>query len=361
MKPLEKLHSLGQSIWYDNVERGLIESGEMKKLIDQGVRGVTSNPTIFEKAIVGGNNYDAAIREAVDKGLDIDALYDHLVFHDIQSVADLLKPVYDASNGVDGYVSLEVSPKLSDDAEGTVREALRLKNALQKDNLMVKVPATAAGIKAIRELIAEGVNVNVTLIFGQKQYADVLDAYISGLEERHAKGLSLNVHSVASFFVSRVDGMIDKKLAEVGADDLQGKAAVANAKLAYRHFVEVTGSDRWKKLASAGAHVQRPLWASTSTKNPSYPNLLYVDTLVGPDTVNTVPPATLEHILAKDEYDRTVDANVDEAFSQVKAIEAKGILLEDVAAQLLSDGLESFAKSFDSLMDALAKGLQAAK
>lgn len=255
-----------------------------------------------------------------------------------------------------------MSPKLSDDAEGTVREGLRLKEALQRDNLMVKVPATEAGIQAIRQLIAKGVNVNVTLIFGQKQYASVLDAYLSGLEDRLAQGLPLNVHSVASFFVSRVDGLVDKKLANVsGGEALQGKAAVANAKLAYSHFVEVTQSDRWKKLAAAGAHVQRPLWASTSTKNPSYPNLLYVDTLVGPDTVNTVPPVTLEHILAKEDYERTVDVNVDEAVAQINAIEAKGILLEDVAAQLLSEGLESFAKSFDSLMDALAKGLQAAK
>lgn len=361
MKSLENLHSLGQSIWYDNVERGLIESGEMARLISEGVRGVTSNPTIFEKAIVGSNNYDVAFKEAAAQNLSVDGLYDHLVFHDIRAVADLLKPVYDASHGVDGYVSLEVSPELSQDAEGTVREALRLKEALKRDNLMIKVPATTAGIQAVRELIAHGVNVNVTLIFGVKQYASVLEAYIAGLEHRHAKGLSLDVHSVASFFVSRVDTLVDKKLSETGGESLQGKAAVANAKMAYQHFVKVSNSDRWQQLANAGASLQRPLWASTGTKNPNYPVLLYVDTLVGPNTVNTVPPSTLTHILARDEYERTVDVNIDESMADIAAIEAKGILLDDVGEALLAEGLASFEKSFEALMSALAERLQATK
>lgn len=362
MKPLEKLHSLGNSIWYDNVERGLIESGEMARLVAEGVRGVTSNPTIFEKAIVGGSNYDAAIQEAATRDLTVDELYDHLVFHDIRAVADILRPVYDSSKGVDGYVSLEVAPELAEDTEGTVREALRLKAALERPNLMVKVPATDAGIRAVERLIAEGVNINVTLIFGLEQYGRVLEAYIAGLEARHAKGLSLDVASVASFFISRVDTLVDKKLAAVSApESIHGKAAVANAKLAYQHFLEVSQSSRWQTLATAGAKVQRPLWASTSTKNPAYPVLLYVDTLVGPDTVNTVPPATLKQILETSDFSRTLDVDFATAGKQVADIEQLGISLQNVGETLLAEGLTSFRQSFEALMGALADRLQAAK
>lgn len=362
MKPLEKLHSLGNSIWYDNVERGLIESGEMARLVGEGVRGVTSNPTIFEKAIVGGSNYDAAIQEAVSKNLTVDGLYDHLVFHDIQAVADILRPVYESSQGVDGYVSLEVAPELAEDTDGTVREALRLKKALNRDNLMVKVPATDAGIRAVEKLIGEGVNINVTLIFGLEQYGRVLEAYIAGLEARKSRGLSLDVASVASFFVSRVDTLVDKQLTELGApESIHGKAAVANAKVAYKHFQKVTQSSRWQVLADAGAKVQRPLWASTSTKNPAYPVLLYVDTLVGPHTVNTVPPATLKHIFETSDFSRTLDVDFASAENDLAAVEKVGVSMKQAGETLLSEGLASFKKSFETLMAALSERLQAAK
>ncbi|SHJ89573.1 transaldolase [Alicyclobacillus tolerans] len=361
MNALQQLHQLGQSIWYDNVERGLIESGEMAKLISQGVRGVTSNPTIFEKAILGGHHYDEAIAEAVRKNFTLDELYDDLVFHDILAVAKLLRPVYDESKGEDGYVSLEVSPRLAQDQEGTVKEALRLWRALQQPNLMIKVPATDAGIGAVQELIREGVNVNVTLIFGLHQYAQVLEAYIRGLEARHQAGQSLHVASVASFFVSRVDTHVDHQLQEKGNQELQGKAAVANAQLAYQHFMKVSQSDRWKKLSDAGAQPQRPLWASTSTKNPSYSPLLYVETLVGPQTVNTVPPVTLEHILKAEQFSRTVDADLSNAEKTVHDLRAIGLDLEEVGKVLLREGLDSFSKSFTTLWDALQKRIDEAK
>jgi len=360
MLPLKELLNHGQSIWYDNVERGLIRSGAMKDLVDVGVRGVTSNPTIFEKAIVGTSHYDDAVMEVRKDGGTVDALYDHLVFEDIRSVADLLVPVHQSSQGVDGYVSLEVSPKLSNDTAGTVKEALRLQGALERDNLMIKVPATAAGIVAIRKLIEKGVNVNVTLIFGLAQYTDVLEAYVAGLEARKAAGLSLDVASVASFFVSRVDSLIDgrlDKLASSAAKELQGKAAIANAKMAYKHFAEVSDSPRWQVLAAAGAKVQRPLWASTGTKNPAYPPLLYITELVGADTVNTVPPATLEHIFKAGGFSSTIDKDVDDAKQLIRQIEALGISMAEVEATLLSQGLASFEASFNALMSVLAERL----
>ncbi|WP_258112266.1 transaldolase [Alicyclobacillus sp. SP_1] len=358
MNALEQLHTLGQSIWYDNVERGLLESGEMARLIANGVRGVTSNPTIFEKAILGSSSYDQAIAEAVSQRMTVDELYDHLVFHDIRAVADLLAPVYQSSRGIDGYVSIEVSPALAEDADGTVREAHRLRQAVGRDNVMIKVPATHAGIEAVERLIAEGVPVNVTLIFGLTQYGRVLEAYIAGLESRQKQGLSLDVASVASFFVSRVDTLVDKEVSNKKLPtELAGKAAVANAKLAYAHFKTVSESDRWQSLATSGARVQRPLWASTSTKNPAYPVLLYVQTLVGPHTVNTVPPATLTHIEQASEFERSVDVDVPSCRAAIAELESAGISMEQVSEQLLDEGLQGFRKSFDQLMGALTERL----
>ncbi|MCA9915754.1 MAG: transaldolase, partial [Anaerolineae bacterium] len=288
---MTKLHDLlqhGQSIWIDYIRRQYIQDGGMQQAIDDGVRGVTSNPAIFEKAIAGSNDYDSDIQTMVAEGKTTDEIYEALAIADIQAAADLFRPVYDASNGVDGYVSLEVSPTLARDTQGTIEEARRLFATVDRPNVMIKVPATPEGIPAIETLIGEGINVNVTLMFSMKHYEDVANAYITGLERFAAANGDLSkVASVASFFVSRVDSKIDPMLEEKGASELMGKVAIANSKVVYQRFKEIFSSERWNNLAKQGARVQRPLWASTSTKNPEYPDTLYVDTLIGADTVNT--------------------------------------------------------------------------
>ena len=307
MGKLNELAALGQSIWYDNIRRALIDSGELQALLDAGVRGVTSNPSIFEKAIAGSADYDEAIQALVKEDKSVKEIYENLTLEDIQRTADLLRPIYDRSRGVDGYASLEVSPRLAHDTEGTVSEALRLFAALDRPNVMIKVPATPAGIPAIVALIGEGINVNVTLIFALSTYEAVAEAYLSGLAELTGRGGNLSrTASVASFFISRVDSAVDLALAEHGNDELQGKIAIANAKVAYRRFQEIFSGQRWDKLVDRGARVQRPLWASTSTKNPSYPDTLYVDELIGAETVNTVPPSTLNFFLDHGRVDSTL-------------------------------------------------------
>ena len=292
---IKKLTALGQSLWYDNIQRKLLVNGELKAMIDRGdIRGVTSNPTIFQNAIAKTNDYDAALTPLAWAGWDAEKIFWQLAVEDIQEACDLFRPLYDESKGGDGYVSIEVSPFLARDTDGTIKQAQELWARVNRPNLMVKIPATKEGVPAIRASIAAGINVNVTLIFSLSRYAEVMNAYLEGIEERVSKDLPVqHVASVASFFVSRVDTKVDPKLPEDSA--LRGKAAVANAKLAYEQFESIFTSPRFATLkARFRARVQRPLWASTGTKNPKYPDTLYVDELIGPDTVNTVPPATLD-------------------------------------------------------------------
>ncbi len=298
MNPIEKLHSLGQSIWYDNIERRLLKSGELAAMIERGeIRGVTSNPSIFHNAIAKSNDYDAALVPLAKDGVGKEEIYETLAVDDIRAACDLFRPLYDETNGGDGYVSLEVNPYLAHDAAGTAVDAARLWTWVDRPNLMIKIPATKAGLPAITKSIAKGINVNVTLIFSIERYEKVMEAYLAGLEQRLAAGLPIeSVASVASFFVSRIDSNVDARLEAIGsqpAANLQGRVAVANAKLAYAAHKKIFAGSRWEKLRASGGYAQRALWASTSTKNPSYSETKYIDELIGPNTVNTVPPATL--------------------------------------------------------------------
>ena len=354
---LQEAQRLGQSIWYDNMRRGLLASGELKKLIEQGITGLTSNPTIFEKAIAGSTDYDKALMSLAREGKDTMEIYEALTVEDIQAAADLLHFVYDRTGGSDGYASLEVSPTLAHDTEGTVAEAKRLFAALNRPNVMVKVPATPEGIPAIRRLIGEGINVNVTLLFSLEAYRQVMEAYITGLEDLVRKGGDVSrVASVASFFVSRVDTAVDTLLEErirQGPEklkDLLGKAALANAKLAYRESKSTFGSQRFAPLQARGAHVQRPLWASTGSKNSAYSDVLYVESLIGPDTVNTVPPATLTAFLEHGHAKTTLEQDMQGAERIIEALEEANISINRVTAKLLADGVKSFTDSFNKLL-----------
>ncbi len=349
---LNELHTLGQSMWYDNIARDLLESGSIKALIDQGIRGLTSNPAIFQKAITSGTAYDQQLSALKGQPLDAKTVYEALAIRDIQAAADLLRGVYDESKGVDGYVSLEVAPTLANDTPGTIDEAARLWGEVNRPNLMIKIPATEAGIPAIIETIANGINVNVTLIFSRVMYGKVMDAYLAGLERRAEAGHSVDVASVASFFVSRVDSMIDDMLGD-GKDELKGQAGIANAKLAYQDFKAVFTGARWEALKEKGARVQRPLWASTSTKDPAYPDTMYVDTLIGAHTVNTAPPHTIDAFIDHGVVAQTVEDGVDEANALVEKLAGVGIEMEDVTAKLLEEGVAKFMKPFDVLLDAI--------
>ena len=344
---------LGQSIWYDNIRRGLIKSGELMALIDLGVTGVTSNPAIFEKAIAGSTDYDEALLELASGNKTSQELFEAFAIEDIRAAAGLLRPIYDRTGGVDGYASLEVSPNLAHDTEGTVAEAQRLFAALDRPNVMVKVPATPEGIPAIRSLIGQGININVTLIFSRDSYRQVAVAYIAGLEDLAKSGGDVGrVASVASFFVSRVDSAIDALLEESirsghsGLEPLLGRAAIANAKLAYRDFMALFGESRFASLREKGARVQRPLWASTGAKNPAYSDVLYLDLLICPDTVNTVPPATLTAFIDHGQATNALEEGVEEAQRVIQALAGAGIDLDQVTDRLLADGLKGFAESF---------------
>lgn len=354
---ITEINAIGQSIWYDNIRRGLLKSGELGDLIAQGVSGVTSNPTIFEKAIDGSTDYDAAIGELVNAHRTLDEIYDTLTMDDIAAGADLLRPVYERTKAHDGYISIEVPPTLAANTESTITEARRLFHTLGRPNIMIKVPATQEGIPAIRQLIREGINVNVTLIFSLESYQQVIEAYLTGLEDRRSDHLPIErIASVASFFVSRVDTLVDKLIAERKlSSELAGKAAIANAKLAYKLFLERFGAERFTRLKEAGAMVQRPLWASTSTKNPDYPDLLYVDALIGPDTVNTLPPQTVSAVLDHAKVAQTVDQGIEEAALQIAALERAGISMQAVTQQLLAEGVASFRESFITLYRGLAR------
>ncbi len=354
---LHELAGVGQAVWYDYIRRTFIASGELEALIDRGVRGVTSNPTIFEKAIAGSADYDEDLRRLVAQGRSVDDIYEALVLDDIGRAADLLRPVYDATGGQDGYISLEVSPTLAHDTDGTVAAARRLFAALRQPNVMIKVPATAEGIPAIETLIGAGINVNVTLIFSVAQYEAVAAAYLAGLESRSAaRGDLTRVASVASFFVSRIDTAVDRMLdGAAAATDLRGTIAIANAKVAYARFRDLFGGPRWERLAGLGAHAQRPLWASTGTKDSRYPDTLYVDSLIGPDTVNTVPPATLHAFLDHGTATSTLADGLDQARARLTRLADAGIDLDAVTAQLQVDAVGLFAASFETLMASITE------
>ena len=359
MTNIHKLYKFGQSIWYDNISFNLIKSGKLQDLLDSGVRGITSNPTIFDKAISGSADYDDAIQALAAEGKSIDDIYQELTLRDIGHAADLLRTTYHNSNCQDGYVSLEVSPKLARDTEGTIEQAKKLFAALERPNIMIKVPATPEGIPAIKQLISEGININITLMFSLDHYDVVAEAYISGLEELVENGGDPSkVSSVASFFVSRVETSVDKALDVIEtpeAQALKGKIAIANAKVTYERFKGTFRGNRWEKLAAAGAQLQRPLWASTGTKNPEYSDTLYIDNLIGPHTVNTVPPKTLEAFIDHGVVDETLDIGVIEAELQLNELAKVGVDLSAITEKLQDDGVESFIKSFESLMDSITK------
>jgi transaldolase/glucose-6-phosphate isomerase len=350
-----------QSPWLDNISRSLITSGDLKHLIDQGIRGITANPAIFEKAITGSDAYDAALRELVDAGCTAAQIYEALVVEDTRMAADVFRPLYEQSAGLDGMVSIEVSPKLSADTAGTIEEARRLHQVVGRPNIFVKVPATDAGIPAIRQLLAEGININITLIFSVDAYDRVVDAYVDALEQRVAQGHPVDrLGSVASFFVSRVDADVDARLQRMIAgegdagprkelDGLLGKAAIANAKIAYDHFQQAFSHDRFARLQGSGARVQRPLWASTGAKNPAYSDVLYVNELIGPDTVNTMPAATIEAFQDHGRVARTLDADLPGAYAVISTLESVGISMQAVTDGLLVDGIRLFSEAFDRL------------
>jgi transaldolase len=348
----------GQSPWLDNLKRGWITSGELETWVSRGVRGITSNPTIFQKAIADSADYDDQFSSLSRGGTSVEDAYWTMVKADIEDALRILRPVYDESDGLDGYVSVEVAPSLARDAEGTYESAKELWEAIDEPNLYVKIPGTAEGLDAIRRSIAEGRNINVTLLFGIERYGQVIEAYQSGLEQLVAAGGDpSHVSSVASFFISRVDTLVDRRLTEIGTDEAlatKGKAAIANARLAYQLFLERFSGARWEQLAAKGAKVQRPLWASTSTKDPSYADTMYVDTLIGPDTVNTMPDNTLQAFDDHGALARTLDADPDADRAVFERLAGFGIDMEEVAATLEDEGVAAFSKSFDELLGTLA-------
>ncbi len=352
--PLMALHDLGQSFWWDQLSRRELQEGLVERMRDEnGMRGITSNPAIFQKSLQDGDVYDAGIARLFAQGHDAEAVFWSLAVDDIRRACDVLAPVYDASGGADGFVSLEVDPRLAHDTETTLQEARRLWGEVDRPNLMIKIPGTPEGVPAIRTALTEGINVNVTLLFAPQAHIDVMHAYVDAVEARHAAGASIDdVAGVASFFVSRVDTLVDTKLPE--GSPLRGKAGVANAKVAYANFEEVFGSDRWKALEAAGARVQRPLWASTSTKDPSYRDTIYVEELIGPDTVNTMPTVTLEAWLDHGEPEaNTVKRDVDEARRVFEDLSAAGVDFDAVTAQLLREGVEKFETAFAGLIESI--------
>jgi transaldolase len=362
---LEELHDVGQSIWLDSIDRRMLHDGELDRRIrEDALTGMTSNPTIFQKALSSSNAYDDQITEAEEQGLGSWQLFELLETTDVRDACDRFAGVYSSSRGADGYVSIEISPGVSHDADAAVEEARRLWKTVDRPNVMVKVPGSIEGAVAVRRLIAEGVNVNITLLFALQAHERVIDAYMAGLEDRIKAGQPIDgLASVASFFVSRVDTEVDKRLDGLIAKAapaekerlkmLKGRAAIANAKLAYRLFRQKFAGPRWEALARQGARVQRPLWASTSTKNPEYRDVMYVEELIGPNTVDTMPPATIEAFRDHGVVDRTVDKKVAAAEGLLKEIEAAGIPIKEVTEKLLVDGIASFQKSFDELIAGL--------
>ena len=364
MTRLQRLFSeQGQSPWLDNLKRGYITSGDLNRLIDEGIRGITSNPTIFQKAIAGQAEYDEQFQGLIEHKESVDDAYWDLVIDDVEHALGLLRPIYDDSAGGDGFVSIEVAPGLANDTDGTIVSARQLHERIALPNLLVKIPGTAAGIPAIRAMIAEGRSINVTLIFSIERYDEVIEAYLGGLED--CDGDLGRVHSVASFFVSRVDTEVDRRLQAIASASgagpgreealaLRGKAAVAQAKLAYELFTKRFRGERWDALCEQGARVQRPLWASTSTKNPAYSDTLYIDNLIGPDTINTMPDATIDAFERRGTVACTINKGVDEAHQVMEDLATVGVDMADVSRTLEEEGVAAFSKSFDELMATLS-------
>lgn len=357
----------GQSIWMDNLSRDIIKSGELKQLIEsRGIHGITSNPAIFEKAIAGNQIYDADIEAGIAEGKSVEEIYEFLVFDDIRRACDIFKPVYEQTEGLDGYVSIEVPPTIAKDTESTIREARRYFAAIGRDNVMIKIPGTPEGLPAVEAAIADGINVNVTLLFSVESYVETAWAYIRGLEKRAAKEEKIDtISSVASFFLSRIDSNIDNRLdakLEGATPDaasklkaLKGKIAIANAKIAYQKYKEIFSSDRWQALAAKGAKPQRLLWASTSTKNPDYSDVMYIDELVGTDTVNTLPPATIEACADHCDPANRIESDIEDAYSEIEMLKDPdvNIDLDEVMNELLDEGIDKFVKPFESLISSL--------
>jgi len=372
--PLLQIKTQGQSVWYDNIDRAQLASGAFKRLLDEdGVVGVTANPTIFEKSISSGHAYDEQITQLIREGKNTNEIYEALVIQDIRTVADLLRPIYERTNGQDGYVSLEVSPELAHNTEGTLSEARRFWNAVARPNLMIKIPATPAGIPAIEKALTEGININITLIFSLDSYKAVTEAYLNALESRNAEGQDIShIASVASFFVSRVDTLVDKLLEEkvkASSDaseqahlkSLEGKAAIANARVVYQEFKRIFSTPRFETLKHSGAHVQRPLWASTSTKNPAYRDVLYAEELLGPDTVDTMPLETIVNFRDHGVVAHTVEKDPKGAQADLDALEKVGIHYEQITQQLLDEGVKKFADSFHQLFQGIENKQKAIK
>jgi len=371
--PLKDLQKFGQSVWLDYIRRDLFTTGELKRLIDEdGLRGMTSNPAIFEKAIADSTLYADMLKQLSSRtDLDGTGRYELLAIRDIQAAADALRPVYDSTKRRDGYVSLEVSPYLARDTDATLKEARRLWKAVGRENLMVKVPGTAEGIPAFEQLISEGTNINVTLLFAQEVYAKVAEAYIAGVEQLASRGGDVSrIASVASFFISRIDSLVDSMIAarlKTSSDDrekadlqgLLGKVAIANGKQTYQTYLKMFGSDRWKKLAAKGAQTQRVLWASTSTKNPSYSDVMYIEELIGPDTVNTIPPATFDAYRDHGHPRVSLTEDVESANRTMQTLAQRGISIKEVTDKLTEDGVRLFAEAFDKLLKAVDKSSQA--
>jgi transaldolase len=366
---LLEIKNYGQSIWMDNLTRDLIQSGDLKDMVEnQGICGITSNPAIFEKAINGNAIYDADIEAGIKAKLPTDKIYESLIFEDIRNACDILRPVYESSNGLDGYVSIEVPPAISHDTEATIKEAHRYYEAIGKENVMIKIPGTKEGLPAVEQTIANGINVNVTLLFSVESYVETAMAYIRGLEKRVAEGKDVSkIASVASFFLSRIDSNIDARIdaklkqgiadpnVEVRLIEVKGKVAIANAKIAYQEYKKIIQGERWKALSAKGAKVQRLLWASTSTKDPSYSDVMYVDELVGPDTVNTLPPATIEACADHCDVQNRVETKVEEAYKLMESLKDSDIdiNIDEVMEELLVEGIDKFIKPFESLMKSL--------
>lgn len=364
MNPLVELQAYGQSFWYDNIRRKFLNDGTLQNLIDEdGLRGMTSNPSIFEKAIGQSDDYDDQISQEVQAGKDVKNVYEALALADIRTACDMFADLFEETNGGDGFVSLEVSPDLAGDTAKTISEARRLYKAVNRPNVMIKVPATPEGIPAIRQLIGEGININITLMFSLDHYEAVARAYLDGLKHlQDSGGDPAKVASVASFFVSRVDSAVDKKLAALddpAAEALMGKTAVANSKIVYQRFKEIFHGEAFDTYRSAGAGVQRLLWASTSTKNPDYPDTLYIDSLIGPETVNTMPPKTIDAFRDHGTVANTLEKDIDEAQLTLDNLEELGVDLDEVTEQLQKDGVEAFAKSFNILLETLQEKINA--
>lgn len=370
---LLEIESLGQSIWMDNLTRDLIQSGELKQMIEtRGLRGITSNPAIFEKAIAGNKMYDADIEAGIKAGKPTLEIYESLIFDDIRHACDIFRPIYEESGGLDGYISIEVPPTIAHDAESTIQEARRYYREIGRPNVMIKIPGTPEGLIAVEQAISDGINVNVTLLFSVQSYVETAWAYIRGLEKRAAAGHDISkISSVASFFLSRIDSMIDDQLeAKIkGVDSpeiaeklkaVEGKVAIANAKIAYQEYKKIIQSDRWQALAEKDANVQRLLWASTSTKNPNYNDVMYVDELVGPDTVNTLPPSTIEACFDHCDVASRIESDVDSAYKLIESLKDPDINvnLDQVMDDLLSEGIDKFIQPFNSLMKSLEDKVQ---